>query len=408
MIKNLLILFLSAGSHLLSAANYEYDITKVGETINEEYYIGNPVKLHNNGYLTGTVTRTVPGLSNEVTDRERPYVYELATKKLKVINSFPAEGDMVIDYINHNGLATGRIFSNGYSFSLRGTFIYDIKTDNYLDLRELPEIKLREGNEWQPLAITDDNRVLVSSDNLGLGFTYDFKSKTIDFLPFYRPKVANSKGQWAGGGWSNPDQRCLPGWIYDPEKGYQEVDFLGSHHSFELFHLSQISQNGLIVGIAQQQKNYNFMWSENSGLIDLFVLCGFDPIKANNLGQVIGTQKFKDSSTKYKRAYYFDQKSGLIDLGTLGGLNSSAYDINDNGVVVGKSEIKKGKRDKKLFIWDKKKGMRNLESLIDLPKGWELTYVFSIDNQGHITGQGKYLGKKYNFLLVPKSKQKNK
>lgn len=63
------------------------------------------------------------------------------------------------------------------------------------------------------------------------------------------------------------------------------------------------------------------------------------PYAINNLGQVVGQSKLSNDSTYH--AFLYDQGT-MRDLGTLGGSNSIAYDINDNGLVVGTAMIAGG------------------------------------------------------------------
>jgi probable HAF family extracellular repeat protein len=80
----------------------------------------------------------------------------------------------------------------------------------------------------------------------------------------------------------------------------------------------------------------------------------------------------------------FAQKYTIIDLGTLGGLKTFAYDINEQGEVVGESQLA-GSGDKynipiHAFIWSEGK-MADLGTL-----GGQRSYAYSINQAGQVVG----------------------
>jgi probable HAF family extracellular repeat protein len=77
----------------------------------------------------------------------------------------------------------------------------------------------------------------------------------------------------------------------------------------------------------------------------------------NNLGQVVGWSDTADSLT---HAFFWDQVTGLRDLGTPGGQYSRATAINDLGQVVGFGFTDEARQV--AFIWDAARGMTILES----------------------------------------------
>lgn len=73
----------------------------------------------------------------------------------------------------------------------------------------------------------------------------------------------------------------------------------------------------------------------------------------------------------------------VTDIGTLGGASSAAFDINDNGQVVGTAGIVGvGNR---AFLWDSTSGIRNLD-----PLGTDTSIANGINNNGQVVGF--YLG----------------
>jgi probable HAF family extracellular repeat protein len=111
----------------------------------------------------------------------------------------------------------------------------------------------------------------------------------------------------------------------------------------------------------------------NAGLITVTDLgANFRPKAVNNTGMVVG----QDTSTGTAALW---QNGTLINLGTLGGTQSFANDINDSGVVVGWSYDSAGKQ--KAFRWDAVNGMVNLGAGQTLEGAAE-----NINNNGDIVG----------------------
>jgi probable HAF family extracellular repeat protein len=96
----------------------------------------------------------------------------------------------------------------------------------------------------------------------------------------------------------------------------------------------------------------------------------------NNLGQVVGEAGFDLDDWYYSHAFLWDEGTGMIDLGTLGGNSSEALAINDLCQVVGISGIEPyGYR---AFLWEATSGMTNLGIL----------EARDINNAGEIVGEG--------------------
>jgi probable HAF family extracellular repeat protein len=99
---------------------------------------------------------------------------------------------------------------------------------------------------------------------------------------------------------------------------------------------------------------------------------GVNPVAINNVGQVVG-------QNAQKHAFIWSKADGMRDLGTLGGAESFANDVNDSGVVVGWSIDLKGK--KKSFKWTKEIGWVNLDAETSLEGAAE-----AVNNLGTIVG----------------------
>jgi probable HAF family extracellular repeat protein len=91
----------------------------------------------------------------------------------------------------------------------------------------------------------------------------------------------------------------------------------------------------------------------------------------------------------------------MLDLATLGGLNSYSYNVGASGLVVGASEFELTSADAHAFLYKSGSGMLDLNTLIDPLSGWELTDAAGINDAGQITGQGLINGEYHAYLLTP-------
>ena len=112
----------------------------------------------------------------------------------------------------------------------------------------------------------------------------------------------------------------------------------------------------------------------------------------NDAGLVVGGSEV--SADGPTRAFLFDSAAGtILNLGTLGDNSSTAFDVNNNGQVVGQAGG--------AFLWEDGV-MLDLNELIDPASGWTLTYASGINELGLIVGQGDNPdGESHAFLLTP-------
>jgi probable HAF family extracellular repeat protein len=146
-----------------------------------------------------------------------------------------------------------------------------------------------------------------------------------------------------------------------------------------------LTNAGLVVG-QWNLGGAGFAWSGAGGMRVLAGLEGPDdiPIGANDNGQIVGWYKRLQTDTRLKA---FLWENGVIrDLGTLGGLSSVAWAINNAGTVVGRSDIgttKQGGTIHHAFTWTAADGMKDLGSIV----GRQWAQATALNETGWVVGQ---------------------
>ena len=98
----------------------------------------------------------------------------------------------------------------------------------------------------------------------------------------------------------------------------------------------------------------------------------------NDAGDIVG---FSPAPGARSHAVRWTGGSAISDLGTLGGTNSEAVDINNAGQVIGTSQIA-GNAATHAFLWSSGTGMQDLNTLL----GANITTVVEINDAGQIVG----------------------
>lgn len=215
----------------------------------------------------------------------------------------------------------------------------------------------------------------------------------------------------------------------------------GGVHSFGY----AMNDRGQVVGTADDGSGHlhMFLWQRRTGMVDLGTLSlGGDPDSTlpeaiNNRVQIVGVAL---NAEGFPRGFLWD-RGAMIDLGTLGGSDSAASDINDAGVIVGDASTADDLHSYAvrwtqgqieylgtLGEWSQARAINNrgqvvgwskatdgrahaflwqggtMTSLNDLipASGWSLIVANDINDAGDIVGMGMLNGERHAFLLTPR------
>jgi probable HAF family extracellular repeat protein len=148
-----------------------------------------------------------------------------------------------------------------------------------------------------------------------------------------------------------------------------------------------INDSGRIVGSSRifaqtvsAQEIHAFVY-EHGEMTDLGTLPGFtyaEALAINNRGQIVGHSGATRSSPRVGFLY---DRGVMSAIGTLGGVSSTAWAINDRGQVVGWSRTASGETH--AFLYERGR-MRDLGTL-----GGSYSLAFGINNRGDIVGESE-------------------
>jgi probable HAF family extracellular repeat protein len=124
----------------------------------------------------------------------------------------------------------------------------------------------------------------------------------------------------------------------------------------------------------------------------------------NVRGQVVGYSATNDDPIVFNHAFCTAPNRPINpatdDLGTLGGMDSFAWAINDLGQVAGSSYTDSDDTIEHAFLFSGGV-IYDLNNLIPAHSGWELQVAYGINDAGQIVGIGTHNGQLRPFLLTP-------
>ncbi len=164
-----------------------------------------------------------------------------------------------------------------------------------------------------------------------------------------------------------------------------------------------INDEGVVVGTssstdANGTHNHAFIYTQTQGIQQLPTgYINDEAIDINNQAMIIGNA----ATTTGSIAYLYDD--GVITtLGSLGGTKTFAHALNNTGTIVGSSCIT-GNTAMHAFLYENGM-MTDLNTLIPQDSGWTLVEAYDINDDGAIVGYGyNPSGELRGFLLQPYS-----
>jgi probable HAF family extracellular repeat protein len=158
----------------------------------------------------------------------------------------------------------------------------------------------------------------------------------------------------------------------------------------------KIKDDGRMVG---GKNNHAWLWTTPGAGTDLGGLSGFGYTEAQDInqnGQVVGFATPAQNIEYPTHAFSWTQGGSLQDLG-VAGRNCRAFGINDQGFIVGWSDLQSGSSG---ALWTPGGDLLTLDTLVvNKPAGVTIGDAHGINATGMIVGQGNDNGTAY--MLVP-------
>lgn len=293
--------------------------------------------------------------------------------------------------INDSGQIVGYVYKNeiiNHSYNYRACFFDSTGNGNNINLGTLPN-----GQTSQAYSINNNGQIVGYGDPYACIFDPTGGGTNINLQGGCAYSI-NNNGEIVG-------KIGTYLYVFDQTGGGANISLLKEGEAVS------INDNGQIVG-----SHYLFNPIGHGGYhtVDLNI---YEAYSINNIGQIVGWTNgpyLYDPKTGHITPTYshhaciLDESSllGFIDLGTLGGNYSTAWSINDNSQIVGWALNNYGDHHACLFDPSGSGANIDLNSLIDPSLGWILTDAYDINNNGWIVGQGiNPDGDEHAFLLIP-------
>lgn len=220
----------------------------------------------------------------------------------------------------------------------------------------------------------------------------------------------NDRGQVIGNAYGASRSDVLRAFRFTDGAGMQDLGTLGGASA-----VNGINDSGQVVGHSETPKTphgdgwnpgHAFLYTDGLGMQDLNKLIdpslGFELREANAInsrGQIVGYGEHAGIGL-----HAFRYTEGVVeDLGTFpGGGISYGVGINNRGDVVGAAYLDaSGVGNFRAMLYTDRRGMQNLNNLIDPSLGWVLRVATGINKRGQIAGWGEFNGDEHAFRLTP-------
>lgn len=256
----------------------------------------------------------------------------------------------------------------------------------FYDGTRITEISSPGTEQVATIALNNAGQVAGTSLNLATSrfqaYVWTKKGGFVNIRPPYgRDSFAidiNNRGQVAGTFFTANLQTRAFRW--SAAAGAENIGvFPGTDPATSFTSPTAISDSGLVAGFGNSVAGpeHAFAWTHKTGVIDLGTLGGANsfPTEVDAFGQVVGYAMVPGN---LRHAILWNRQHGLLDLGTAGGRESSAAAINDKGQVAGTIDFPNYQRG---FSWTHGSGMINLGTL-----GGRGSYALDVNDQGQVVG----------------------
>jgi probable HAF family extracellular repeat protein len=173
----------------------------------------------------------------------------------------------------------------------------------------------------------------------GQGVVYSLEDLgVVKNMEAIEPAALNSFGSVVGTALGGEHPLCAFHYDYLQKFIHEEGDPNTLSRALGINSMSMIVGDAFQVG-PMEPRSHATLWKDGIPM-DLGVLNGQVYSRANGInamGQVVGYSGPQRDSTE-SRAFVWSSKTGMVDIGTLGGAYAQAYAINDNGYITGASQ----------------------------------------------------------------------
>ena len=231
--------------------------------------------------------------------------------------------------INARGQVVGYITNAEYRYE---AFLWSAK-------RGMTLLGTSGGDASYATAINDKGQVVgwtLDASGVAEAFSWTASGGMVGLGPQTDIAVAvNGKGQVIANGYGNPQDA----YVWTQMGGLVDLGTLGGN----VTQASAENNGGDIVGSSTviddgSENSEPFLWTPSAGMTDIGPPSDQGVANAvNSTGEVVGTD-----GDETELAFAWTSSGGMVDLGTLGGTYSEATAVNNNGDVVGWSDLPDG------------------------------------------------------------------